>query len=158
MTGRLLIYSHKKRLDNAFSRVSLLPVAELEVTADFAKFPVCLVAGYIEKAMSEIVLEHARRGGAPSLQRFVETQTRRFTNANTKRILDLLGSFNENWRQHMNGVLVDQYKDSVDSVIALRHKIVHGESVGLTYGQIKRYYADIAYVVDYILELCIPVV
>lgn len=155
MTGRVAIHSHRQRIEAVFAR-SIALSHDAELLADQARYLCVLVSGFIEKALSEIVLEHARRTGAPSLQRFVEMNTARFTNANSTRVLQLLGSFNPDWRNAVESILVDKYKDSFDSVVSLRHQIAHGSSVGITYVRIKNYFEAIVDVIERIQELCIP--
>ncbi len=155
MIGRAAIHSHRQRIEAAFER-SKLASDDPELLADHAKYLCVLVSGFIEKSLAEIALEHARRAGSPSLQRFIERNTARFTNANSEKVLQFLGSFDPDWRRNVESVLVEQYKDAFDSVVNLRHQIAHGYSVGLTYARIKEYYNAIREVVDYLQDLCIP--
>ena len=146
----------KQRLDATFDRVKGVQ-HDPELQSDFAKYLCVLVSGYIERAMVELVLEHARGKGAPTLLRFVEQRTRTFTNANASRIQELLGNFDPTWRQELEEkVLVDEWKDAVDNVVSLRNIIAHGGSVGLTYSRIGEYYQRAQYVIDQIADLCIP--
>jgi len=155
MFGRAAIHSHRQRIEAAFARSNLLS-DDAELIADHAKYLCVLVSGYIEKSLAEVALEHARRVGAPSVQRFVEKNTARFTNANSEKVLQFLGSFDPDWRLNVESVLVDRYKDAFDSVVNLRHQIAHGSSVGLTYVRIKEYFEAILEIIDYIQDLCIP--
>lgn len=155
MTGRLAIHSHRQRIEAVFKRSAAIS-EDTELLADHAKYLCVLVSGFIEKALSEIVLEHSRKVGAPSLQRFVEKNTARFTNANSERVLQLLGSFDPDWQRTMESILVDKYKDAFDSVLSLRHQIAHGSSVGVTYTRIKDYFESIIAVIEEIQDLCIP--
>jgi RiboL-PSP-HEPN len=157
MTGRSEVSRLKTRLDATFERGKLLGAqADLETQADFARYLCILVSGYLEKAVAELVLEHSRRHGGPSLQRFVENNTRRFTNANSQKLKDLLGRFNADWRSRLDVVLVDEFKDAVDSVVGLRHVIAHGGSAGVTYSRVMDYYSLIQLVVEEIADLCAP--
>lgn len=155
MTGRYAIASHQQRIDAVFSRVGGLN-GDLELQADLAKYLCILVAGYIEKSFSEIVLEHARRCGAPSLQNFVEQNTSKFTNANASKIIQFLGAFDSDWRLKIEYHLKDEKKDAVDSIYGLRNNIAHGVSVGLTYIRMKDYYTKIKDLVLFAQNLCIP--
>ena len=145
----------KQRLDATFERVRSVG-SDPEIQSDFARYLCVLVSGYLENAVVELVVEHARKKGAPTLQRFVEQQTRRFTNVRAQRLQELLGSFNPDWRRDLEEFLVDERKDAVDSVIALRNNIAHGESVGLTYNRIDEYYRQVQLVVDRVRDLCVP--
>ncbi len=122
MTGRAEVARLKQRLDATFQRVASIG-SDLELQSDFAKYLCVLVSGYLESAVAELVLEHARRSGSPSLQRFVERNTRRFTNANTERLQNLLGSFDPDWRQTLESFLVDELKDAVNSLVDLRNRM-----------------------------------
>ncbi len=156
MTGRAEVARLKQRLDATFQRIAGVG-SDLELQSDFARYLCVLVSGYLEKAVAELVLEHARRSGDPSLQRFVELRTRRFTNANTQRLQNLLGSFDLDWRQTLESFLVDELKDAVNSIVDLRNTIAHGGSVGLTYRRVSDYYVRVQRVVDRIADLCAPV-
>lgn len=153
--GRAAIYRHRQRIEAAFLR-SKSASHDVELHADHAKYLCVLVSGFIEKSLSEIALEHARRVGPPSLQRFVERNTSRFANANTEKVLQLLGSFDPDWRNHLEHVLVDERKDALDSVVGLRHQIAHGRSVGVTHVRIKEYFGAIVKTIEDIQDLCIP--
>jgi hypothetical protein len=115
-----------------------------------------LVSGYLEKAVAELVLAHARYVGGPSLQRFVEQRTRTFTNANTQKLYALIGDFDPSWRVALEGYVADERKAAVDSVVALRNQIAHGKSVGVTYQTIRADYARVQEVVDFIADMCDP--
>ena len=156
MTGRVEVLRMKQRLDATFDRVKGVDY-DPELQSDLAKYLCVLVSGYIERAMVELVLEHAQGKGAPTLQRFVEQRTKTFTNANASRIQELLGSFDPAWRQELEeNVLVDEWKDAVDSVVSLRNTIAHGGSVGLTYRRIGEYYQRAQHVIDQVARLCVP--
>lgn len=155
MTGRAEVSRLKQRLDSTFQRVKGAEF-DPELQSDFARYLCVLVSGYFEKAVSELVLEHARKAGGPSLQRFVEARTRRFTNANAARVLDLLGSFDADWQRTMSSHLVDELRDAVNSVVSLRNRIAHGNSVGLTYQRISEYYIRVEKVINLIADLCVP--
>jgi hypothetical protein len=129
MTGRAEVARLQQRLDVAFKRIGSVET-DLELQSDFARYLCVLVSGYLEQAVAELVLEHARRTGAPTLQRFVDRRTRHFANANSKRLEELLGDFDPDWRKELEAFVVDDLKDAVDGVVDLRNKIAHGESVG----------------------------
>jgi len=155
VTGRVAIHSHRQRIAAAFARSAGIS-DDTELLADQARYLCVLVSGFIEKSVAEIVLEYTRRSSTPSVQRFVEKRTAHFTNANAEKVLQLLGSFDPKWRQDLEDILVDEYKDAFDSVVSLRQQIAHGGSVGVTYVRIKDYFDAITQVIDYIQDLCIP--
>ena len=155
MTGRAEIERNIQRLDATCKRASSIK-GDAELLSDFARYLCVLVAGFLEQAVIEIALQHVRIHSQPSIQRHVETHLRRFTSANTQNIIQLLGSFDTDWRTNLESHLVDEYKDAVDSVVALRHTVAHGRYAGVTMASVQDYYVRVKYVVEHVADLCIP--
>ena len=155
MTGRVEVFRLKQQLDATFERVKDVGL-DTELQADFARYLCVLVSGYIEKAVVALVLEHVREKAAPTVQRFVEQRTKKFTNAKASNAQELLGSFDPDWKRDLEEFLVDEPKDAVDSIVDLRNTIAHGGSVGLTYNRIKKYYQQAQLVIDRVEKLCVP--
>lgn len=70
------------------------------------------------------------------------------------KILELVGSFNPEWEAELRAAVEGQLKDAVDSIVANRHRIAHGESVGLTFVRIKEYYRNALEVLEVIDQQC----
>jgi len=155
MIGRLAIHSHQQRVDAVFARAASVS-DDAETLADFARYLCILVAGFVEKSFSEIMLEHSRQCGSRSLQRYVERNTNKFTNANAEKILQLLGSFDPDWRVRMEEFLVDDKKAAIDSIYGLRNNIAHGIPTGLTSARVMQYYDSAKKVIEFAQDLCIP--
>lgn len=155
MTGRAEVERQRQKLDATFKRASNIG-GDAELLSDFARYLCVLVSGFLEQAVIELVLEHVRTRSDISIQRHVEQGLRRFTTANTQRIIELLGSFDSDWHIDLEKYLVDEYKDAVNSVIDLRHTISHGRSVGVTMARVQDYYVRVKHVVEHIADLCSP--
>lgn len=115
-----------------------------------------LVAGFLEQAVIEIALEHIRTHAHSSVQRYVDGRLRRFTSANVQNVIELLGSFDPDWRSDLEAYLVDEYRDAVNGVVALRHTIAHGRPTGVTIASVQSYYERVKKVIDHCVQLCIP--
>ena len=132
------------------------PSTDPEFQADFAKYLCVLVSGYLESALCALLLHFAKTRSSGHVASFVERQLGPWTNPKVEKIIDLFGSFNPDWRDDLTAYLVDQRKDSVNSLVALRHKIAHGESVGTSLSQIKSHYRIANEVIDHVAELGDP--
>ena len=154
MTGRAEVSRLRQQLDATFERVKGVDF-DSELQADYAKYLCILVSGYIERAVIELVLEHTRLC-APTLLRFVEQRTRRLPNMNSYHIQELLGSFDLEWREKIDDILVDEWKDAVDSIVNLRNNIAHGRSIGATYHTVSGYYQRVKHVIDEVANICVP--
>jgi hypothetical protein len=155
MIGRREVHRLRSRLDAAFARAPD-PTADPEFQADFAKYLCVLVSGYLESAICTLLLDFAQRRSSREVASFVERQLGPWTNPKSEKIIDLFGAFNQDWRSDLTAFLVDQRKDSVNSLVALRHQIAHGESVGTSLSQIKSHYRVTNEVIDHLAELVDP--
>lgn len=154
MSGRAEADKLKKRLEATFSRA---PVAgDPELLADFARYLCVLVSGYLESVIVALVVDYAARRSAPEIAAFVDAQLKNWTNPKVAKILALAQSINPAWKTSLETFIVDEKKDSIDSLIAIRHKIAHGESVGTTLGQIKQHYQNVQKVVVFLTDLVDP--
>ena len=139
-TGRAEADRLKKALDATFERAKHLPPKELELSSDFARFLCIRVSGYLEKAVAELLTEHARRNGG----------------LNAEKLKTILGSFDPDWRLSIDETLTDGKKEAVDSIVSLRNRIAHGQDVGVTYSRVAGYYREVQRVVEAIASLCAP--
>lgn len=140
----------RRRVDAAFARATTLTAGDIEVQADFAKYLCILVSGYVEVAVSELAIEHCRTRAAPTVHTYAASQLERLQNLNAERLLQVVGSFNPQWRTTLESFMAGQRKDALDSVVDLRNKIAHGESVGVTLNRIRGYYTSIKEIVDFL--------
>jgi hypothetical protein len=156
MTGRAEVERLKQKLDATFGR-ALGVQGDAELLSDFARYLCVLVAGFLEQSMQELILEYSRNSASTAVQRYVESQIRRFTNVNAERLVQLLGSFNQDWQVNLKDYLVDERKDAVNSVLDLRHAISHGRYAGgITMARIRGHYDQIKKVVDRVADVCDP--
>jgi hypothetical protein len=72
------------------------------------------------------------------------------------KVLGLVRDFNPAWAEELDGLTAGQIRDSVDSVVANRHKIAHGESVGISLGYARQYYKGAVQLIDLMIEQCGP--
>ena len=147
------ITSNKDRLDFLFTKIEDIP-EDLELQAHWAKYLCVLVSGFLEKSVSLILKEYAERNSSPIITNFVEKKIGRFQNANMKKIMQLIMSFNSDWADTLEKELSGETKDSVDSIVANKNNIAHGVSVGITYAQIKKYYENSLVLIERIEEIC----
>lgn len=152
MNGRAEVSRLQKRLDATFARAPG-PQTDLEFQADYAKYLCVLVAGFFESAIVALILDYAERRSSPEVMSFVERQLDRWTNPNAEKVTNLFGMFSASWRGSLEIYLVDERKDSVNSLVALRHKIAHGESVGTSMSQVKAHYKVVLEVVEFLADL-----
>ena len=155
MIGKAEVDRQRKQLDATFSRADGLN-SDAELLSDFARHLCVLVSGYLEQAIIELIVEYARKHSDQRVQKHLEQRIRKSTNLNSQRLIDLLGGFDSDWRRDLEGFLVDEYKDALNSIVDLRNTISHGRYAGVTMSRVKDYYIHINSVIEHVGQLCVP--
>lgn len=147
MTGLAEVHRQRTRLDAKFKKVEAFGF-DAELQSDYAKYLCVLTSGFLENSLYELLVGYSKAKSSPAIARYVEAQMNRWINPGSEKIVSLLGSFSPEWRAHIDSYLVDEKKEAVNSLVALRHKIAHGESVGTSYSQVKGYFDVVSKLVD----------
>ena len=150
----LPVVREKQRLDNVFSLVEKMDPNE-EVLSHWAKYLCVLTSGFIENSLRLILYDYATKHADKPVASYVSARIERLTNLNDERIAQLLSSFSDAWRDTYLDTRSTEQKDAIDSILANRHLISHGRSVGLTLARTKRYYGEICKIVKTIDEDCV---
>jgi hypothetical protein len=140
---------YKKRLQHLFERAKEF-AAEPELQSHWSRYLCVLVSGFLEVAVQTLFAEYAKGKATPSVSNFVDAQVSRFQNPKMERILELTRAFSPEWAEELDEATGGELKDAVDSIVANRHKIAHGESVGISLSRISQYYRDAVKVVNLI--------
>jgi len=146
------VSAHRERLEAAFQRAS--QVEDLRVQADLAQLLCVLVAGFLEQATRHLLKVFASNRSDPRVTRYVERRLARFRNANPQKLCDLLGDFDPELRTRFEEFIKGERRDSIQSVVANRHQIAHGEQVELTYHRIRGYFVHVRETVDFLENEC----
>lgn len=145
---------HAQIVDSVLARARRIPLSEPpELQADLARYVTVLVSGYLEQSVKSIFGECIRVRAAPEVHRYAERRLTRIRNPNATDLAVLAGDFKAEWRTEVERLLSDPRKAAVDSVVANRHQIAHGRSVGIGLVEISNYYAEIQQVVRGLAEI-----
>jgi hypothetical protein len=155
VNGKAEVARLRQRLDAAFARFDKVG-DDLEVRADFARYLCVLVSGFLERALVELATECARQQAAPVVRSYAAKQLARFQNANMERVLQLVGSFSPEWRTQTETFVEGPVKDAVDSLVAVRHQIAHGEQASITFHGIREYRDRVYELVDFLADRFCP--
>jgi hypothetical protein len=130
---------HRRGIEQTLARAKVLDPGSA-MRADLAKYVCVLASGYIEQTTKALVLVHcSNRGVTPSVQRYVERQLKRFQNAETSRIFDLLNALDPMIEASFRATVTPERESAVDSVVHLRHQIAHGGQATTSIDQQEQY-------------------
>jgi hypothetical protein len=139
--------SIKDQLDATFERVKRIDIGEIELQADFARYLCVQVSGFLEQSVRNATTAYASNRADKCVANYVTRSVNRLTNLDSEKIKEHLLKFDQSWEAPLNALLADEVKDAINSVVALRHQIAHGQPADITIGRILGYYNKISRVV-----------
>lgn len=134
--------SERRRLEKRIDYLlPLVPqVADHELRAELTKHLCVLSSGLLEASCKETLSRFAEKQCSPTVQRFVSAKLESLRNPKIQSIKDLLSSFDPMKAERWKDSLLDEERDSVDSIVDNRNQIAHGRHVGLSIDVFQRYY------------------
>jgi len=82
---------------------------------------------YLEATCKEVLRAYAKKHANPQVQKYIITGLNRFRNPKMETILQLVGSFDKTFRLQLEDFSSGRIKNSIDSIVAQRNCIAHGE-------------------------------
>jgi hypothetical protein len=119
-----------------------------EIKSHYSRYLCVLVSGYLEESIKIIIRIYAGKRAHPNISNYVNVSTSNLTNLKSEKLGVFLSSFNSEWREKFETMLTDEEKDAIDSVVANRHQIAHGQNVGVSYVRVNEWYKNIKVVVE----------
>lgn len=150
---KIIVSRYRQRLDHLFKQIGGFS-EDIEMQAHWAQYICVLVSGFLEISVRSIYSEYAYTKAEHKVANFVENELKSFQNPKMEKILELTRSFSPEWEKFLREKTEGELKDAVDSIVANRNRIAHGEDVGITYHRIKGYYQDAIKVIELIDNQC----
>lgn len=146
---------HRKQyLDALFETVKGFK-GDFEISSSLARYLCVLVAGFLETSIREILIDHAQKTSSVNVVTFVSNRLEHMRSPYMDNILDLLGSFSEDWKKAVkDAVRKADLGQHIDAIAKDRNEIVHGAQLDITYGQISSYYEKAVELVSIIEREC----
>jgi hypothetical protein len=104
----------------------------------------------VRRIFSQYAVSH----GDSNVARYVGDQLKWFQNPKMENIYLLARRFSPGWEAELRSATAGELKDAIDSVVNNRHKIAHGESVGLSFVVLGEYYKRVIRVVELLETKC----
>lgn len=127
------------RLDTVLERAATFDDRP-EIQADYTRYLCVLIAGFLERSVSEVLQDYADAQADPRIGRYVSMTLRRMRNLRADQILSLIGEFDAGWRRELDTTLTTEQRQAIGDIYTNRNSIAHGEDVDLTYRQVCAYY------------------
>jgi Mg/Co/Ni transporter MgtE len=148
---RLKLEFQEKKLDQLFLTVSQM--TDDETKALMSKFLCVRASGFIESSLKNLINEYTSKSVPKPIENFVNTKIKNITNLKYDRLAEVLGSFNEKWKEDFCNQISDEQKAALNSLVSNRNNIAHGENDVISYELMKNYYRNTKEVVDILKKI-----
>jgi hypothetical protein len=155
LRGRAEVLRRRQKLNAVFDNINGL-VLDPEPLSHYSRYLCVLTSGYAEQSIKELVIEYCRARSAEQIVRFVSGQLRVIRNINKERLRQLLMSLDPRWWDTLEPGRSAELA-ALDSVVAVRNAISHGEDTGITMIRIREYFALINTLLDDLSDQLDPV-
>jgi hypothetical protein len=138
---RLRLQIQEKRLDDLFNYA--LRIQDDELKSHFSKYLCVRISGYFENVLKILIGNYVSISSSKPTSNFVQTKIRTLTNINDDRLSEILKSFSDKWCDDFNYSITDKHRESLNSLIANRNCIAHGQPDSISFTLVKQYYIDL---------------
>lgn len=111
-------------------------------------------SGYLEAAFRDTLRRYVETRADTRVQRAMTRRLERFRNPRLGVILDLVGEFDTAWEEELRDLADGAVGESVNSIVALRHRVAHGRSDRVSIGTVGRYFDEAQRLPRRLVRLC----
>nr|WP_179613998.1 HEPN domain-containing protein [Nocardioides marinisabuli] len=117
---------------------------DLVLRGYLTRLTVIQLSGFIEKSFEHMVNGYLEENSSHRVLKFGQRQAARFSNLNPAKLEQLVGSFDDEWRERLTAFLsTDERRQTLTNLIGARHSLAHGGSSTVS-GSLLRQYHEIA--------------
>jgi hypothetical protein len=147
--------SKRRRLNLYFEKVGSYNNDDEEINSFLAQYLCVLSSGFIEDSIRTIYGNFAEEQGSHQhVTAYVKKELKYFQNAKYEDILQLTYAFSHEWGTSFQEFMDEEMRTSINSIVTNKNQLAHGLSSGITYTQLKKYFANSLRVLDFLENQC----
>lgn len=140
------LQSHENSLDCLFREVSILDDSDVN-KAHLTRYLCVRTSGFLEVVTRYLIADLCDGTSPQTINNYVQRRSKYITNLSFSKIIDLLSEFSPDWATEFSNRISDQQKASLNSVVANRNSISHGNQDNTSFREMCQYFSDIKEVV-----------
>lgn len=148
---RWKLEQQEKKLDALF--LMCQKIEDVEQQAFMAKFLCVRASGFVESSFRHLISEYTDGTSPRQIQSYVNKKTKYVTNLNFEKVLELLSSFDNDWKEKFAHAINDEQKSALNTIVSNRNNIAHGENDSVSYVLMVDYYERVKEVVNLLKDI-----
>jgi hypothetical protein len=125
-----------------------------ELLAHWARYLCVLVSGWVQVSVYSIYNDYSQKRSSANVSIFVSKKLKHLQNPTMENILKLTCEFSPEWKKALEDATRGETKAAINSIVANRNLIAHGESSGVSYVPLKDWYEKAVRGIQIIEEQC----
>ena len=144
------VFRQLQRLKSLIQK-AVVSTPDVELQSHWAQHFCVLASGVLENALKEIYSEYVRRAASPAVSSYARSRLVQIQNPKSTVFVETTRCFDPTWAAKLEAFLQQEgRKDAIDSIMANRHQIAHGQNSGITVVRISEYLRKSEAVLDFI--------
>lgn len=107
------------------------------LVAQLANYTCILIAGYLERALIDVIVIYCEKRATPQVAAFAAAQISRFQNPSSEKVIKILGAFGEPIQGRTVDALSDPTSSAIDSIVSNRNNLAHGRNATVTFTMLR---------------------
>lgn len=138
--------SYEKTLERLFEEISYLDDGDAN-KAHLTRYLCVRISGYLEVVVKYLIIDLCDGTSPMPISNYVQAKAKYITNLSFKKICELLSDFNSDWEVDFKNAVTEEQRASLNSIVANRNNISHGNQDNTSYRDMVTYYKHIKEVV-----------
>ena len=127
-------------LQSLLGRTDEASGGDIELMGHWGRYLCVLTAGFLENALKEVYGDFVTRKANPQIAGFAMARLEQISNPKASRFVEVANSFDSAWATQLEEFLDGdggQRRYAIDSIMANRHRIVHGKTATVSVGRVR---------------------
>lgn len=128
----------------------------LELQGHWGKYICILAAGFLENAIGEVYIPLVSSSSSSAVSNFTQRVLEKIQNPKSSKFVEIARSFKKEWGEELENFLNADadLKDSIDSIMRIRHLIAHGKNTSVSVVKVKEYLERSVHIIEFIEKQC----
>lgn len=151
----IALHRQHQRLVWLLGRTALAAKDDLELQSHWAQYACIRAAGFMENALGEVYADYARRCSNTKVGNYVTAAVMAIQNPKAQKFSETARRFSPEWCDELEAFLDENgRRDALNSIMANRHLIAHGQDSGITVVRVTEYLTKCVEIVEFIEAQC----
>lgn len=133
-------------LDSLFETAK--KITDDEIQAHFSKYLCVKASGLLENYIKSQIGDYADSTSPQAVAKYIKKNFKNFTNIDYKKLCNFLESFDEQWKTDLESTLEEEIISSLNTIIANRNNIAHGNNDSITMRSIETHYENLKLIIS----------